>query len=491
MAVSAKFWRYINPFGAVNLFRDALNNGRAYQPTQADTSEFIGNYAPQAQGIVDRYDNMAFSPSTLQKIAEWFGDFSARDAFDMERNQQRDEELNALREVMRQDKLNSPESQAERMAAAGQNAALLGTEGVQEASSMPADNSPLASLQEQMGRSASDIQTIADTALSAVLGVPEFLGSVIDLDAAMTDLDVKKSTKPWRKLGEIFQNYPYIMDFLAGTDPMHLNAADEAEPGTEGLAPSGANNLLSLLGLDKESKDLLGKLRGPLSYADNGVATTGFSKRVNANRKQALSDLTAAAGETVKPGFSESFERMSENLEKLSGTLVDDIYKTTLEYQKRSVEILRKYQSQEYVDQDYSTQLQGLQTQQEMDQFNQEFYNHLDADALSNAQNQEALTRSMEGLRDQYSAEIEKSVDKYFADQLEIVDNSDLSEAEKHKARTAILKKQNEYKSKRLRERVKQITKGSKALGASDWLHSADQAGTAVGNLAGSIIGAL
>ena len=38
MAVSAKFWRYINPFGAVNLFRDALNNGRAYQPTKADTA---------------------------------------------------------------------------------------------------------------------------------------------------------------------------------------------------------------------------------------------------------------------------------------------------------------------------------------------------------------------------------------------------------------------------------------------------------------------
>lgn len=180
-----------------------------FSNTDVSSDEWYLNYISQYKGTVWyprllnnphlRANAAPFSPDLWQQFLAGIGDNSARDRYYGDLLSKRNDYLSKIEDEIRQYKQNSPANQAALMAAAGQNADLLGTGSV--AGAPENDNLAEPFLPSQSsGTGLPSFEGLANFGVSMISTLIGFANSLQGLEAGSTAIagaEIDNYTKVW------------------------------------------------------------------------------------------------------------------------------------------------------------------------------------------------------------------------------------------------------------------------------------------------------
>lgn len=398
-----------------------------------------------------------FSPNWLQRIGEWFGDYSARDAFYQSQDQAEMERINSLLEAQRQQEYNNPSAQAARARAAGQNPDLIGTEGVNDAAQVAPDETPpqsMGDINQQSGAS-----NIIPNLITSALGDP--LGGLVDVMSfagMVQDLGIKQNQKTWMEVENYLGANPIMQQFIAATegDPGYGNdplSASGYDAWRQGRLESSFATQLNRSGLSKSAKNLLKDIYRTGKYDKNGKLTPGLNLRKKTLENQVLSENMTKVGFMNSPGFSmDTLEWANQRYQ-----LFDKFQNAAMTARARLDERLAKiglYMNDDgMVSARRGTELSTLGSTAAEAKYNREYYQTLDPGLQAgseNATNNETQVRTE--LRAYYSA-LEKEGETMHRALLKAIDDGPMSPGAKLMARVAENKRHSEWRANFLHTR--------------------------------------
>lgn len=453
----------------VSLFSNGTRYDRGAARTNIDKARagLTGDFAEQ--GANSPY-SAEFSPNWLQKIGEWFGDYSARDAFYQSQDQAEMERINSLLEAQRQQDYDSPAAQAARARAAGMNPDLVGTEGVESAAQVAPDETPpnsMGDLNQQAGNPV-PVASLISTALGDPLAA---IASCMSMAGMIQDLGIKQNQKTWMEVENYLGLNPAMQQFIAategdpgyGNDPLSTSGYDAWR---QGRLQSSFATQLNHSGLSKSAKNLLKDLYSTGKYDKNGKFTPGLQLRQKALENQVLSENATKVGFMNSPGFSmDIMEWASKRY-----TLFDKFQNEAVQAQARLNARLAKvglYMNEEgIVLARRGAEAAGLGAVAAEAKYNREYYQNLDPGLQSGASNAESTDTMVRSQLKAYYSALEKQGEAMHTAMLESISKSNMSPGAKIAARLAENKRHSEWRANYLHTRESSVNQAlDKALG--------------------------
>lgn len=387
-----------------------FSNGTRYDRTAAQDAisraraGLTGDFANQ--GNSSPYHS-EFSPNWMQKIGEWFGDYSARDAFYQSQDQAEMERINALLDAQRQQAYNDPASQAARARAAGLNPDLTGTEGVESATPTAPDETP----PDSMGalNSGADINPIVRLFANPL----EELGTVVSFGNMIQEMGIRKNQNTWTEVANYLGSMPEMFNFIAGTE-------GEPDYGNDPLSASGydawragrlSNSFATALnhsGLSKSAKNLLKDLHARAKYDQNGKMTSGLAQAKKRLENQILSENATKVGFMNSPGFSMDVMEWASNRYVQLDKFQNEEQALRARHNARLAQVGLRLNSDGLVEALAAAQYAGNAATAAQANYNQEYYENLDPGLQSGSANAGSASEIAQRELSQYYAGLEK-----------------------------------------------------------------------------------
>lgn len=377
--------------------QDAISGARA---------GLTGDFA--TQGANSPY-NAEFSPNWLQRIGEWFGDFSARDAFYQSQDQAEMERINSLLEAQRQQNYNDPASQTQRARAAGLNPDLVGTEGVESAAQVAPDETPPNSMGDLNQQQESAVPVVSALAKGFANPLGE-LGTILGFVDMLNDMSIKQNAKTWNEVANYLGQSKEMMEFIAGTegpsqagnDPLSASGYDTWRLGRLESSFAGA---LNHSGLSKAAKNLLKDIHARARYDKDGKPTPGLQLAQKKLENEILSENATKVGFMNSPGFSmDVMEWASDRYNQLD-KFINEEQQLRSRLNARLAQVGLRMNSEGLVEARAAKEGAESWEQVAQSKYNQEYYQNLDPGLQSGSEN---TTNA--------ATQARKEVEKYYSD---------------------------------------------------------------------------
>lgn len=387
-----------------------FSNGTRYDRTAAQDAisraraGLTGDFA--TQGNNSPYHS-EFSPNWIQKIGEWFGDYSARDAFYQSQDQAEMERINSLLDAQRQQNYNDPASQAARARAAGLNPDLTGTEGVESATPTAPDETP----PDSMGalNSGAEINPLVRLFANPL----EEVGTVVSFGNMLQEMGVRHTQNTWSEVANYLGSMPEMFNFIAGTegetnygnDPLSASGYDTWRAGR--LDNSFAT-ALNRSGLSKSAKNLLKDLHARAKYDQNGKMTNGLSQAKKRLENQILSENATKVGFMNSPGFSMDIMEWASNRYVQLDKFRNEEESLRARHNARLAQVGLRLNSNGLVEALAAAQYAGNVATTARAQYDQEYYENLDPGLQSGSANSGSESDIARNELSKYYAGLEK-----------------------------------------------------------------------------------
>lgn len=391
-----------------------------------------GDFA--TQGVNSPY-SAEFSPNWLQKIGEWFGDFSARDAFYQSQDQAEMERINSLLEAQRQQSFNDPAAQAARMRAAGQNPDLLGTQGVSDASQVAPDETPPMSMGDLNQQTPSPVPVAG--LIATAFGDPlAAIGEGLSLLTAVQDFNIKADQRAWSEVANFLTLHPEMQQFIADTEqdpefgkvspekaelPGYLNWKTEQNR----IAQSSSfGQLMKYSGLTERGKKLFKQIYNTGKFDKNGKFTPGLTLKQKELSNKILGENMSKVAFMNSPGFSwDVFEWASERYK-----MIDQFRnKADALREKLNVtlaEVGLTMNSEDVVVATKDATLAGLKADKEKAEFDADYFNELNPQLAAQAGNAEYQAKIVRNALNAYYDGLIYDYDKIYFGKLKELESS-------------------------------------------------------------------
>lgn len=414
-----------------------------------------------------------YSPGLWSQLKGLFGDDSDEVNFYNQDKANIRENIESLLESKRQQEYNNPAAEAARRAAAGENPSLTGnlsggdpgaiTDPTEDVAPQAASTGP-----EIIGQLAGAVSTI-------VGGSMDIISKGIALSNGIEQLAHNRSQNSIDELQEIMDSVPDAANFLANLTP----GADWTDPATGELVKAGTpltaaqtSAYVDGLGLRPGASKLMKSLLGRVRYDEKGNPTTGYNAAYNKLVSGSLEDAQKAVEVMSSPGFRPNLYAWSAEYNGLVGDLNVEI----LQAQKRCALAIAKYDAQmhseEMSESDYVTRLAGNEAEQALSEFNEEYYNKLDADQQAAMQNDENRARAVQAAQARMESEIDQAYLKHFDLAIQKIKDRNLPPEQEAVLLSGVYQQRNEYLMSIQERNTERLTKAGKTIGDTDWLNA-------------------
>ena len=300
----------------------------------------------QLTDAYNSYANQRFSPTILQGIGQFFGDYSASTNFDNEIISGLSAEKQKILEGLHQEQYSDPSAQMQRMREAGLNPDLSGGDGISSGEPASIDQADLNQPVTNSGQS--DIPTIAQIGTSIVsFAMQTFTGvqniQSLFLDNALKELSFSDSMREsaWSIISE------GVTEFL-GSNKGKFTREEMLDPSFVELAPSLVESFgsrVNSLPLSRRQKKALRDVVDNLTFSFNGnekVPTAKYQALVNGLNSDLFKSRNELAQSSSLPGADK------ESIDAIRA-IGNDIYKPLVDQSiklEKSINSVKALQAQ-------------------------------------------------------------------------------------------------------------------------------------------------
>lgn len=400
-----------------------LENGQL-QDTSYNTSVFNDKYRAQAEAILRKYGNMSFNATAKQRLAIALGDYSSSDNFYDKLFMDRDTELQELLDAQRQEDANleytDPAFLKSRERAAGINTDLQGiTSQAPGASDVPQDMTPSDLLQIDDG-SGGPLPFVAKC-IGLIGSIPDTLSTVMDVAAMIRDFCHVGRMNDLEEINAVMGSYENVFQFAANfTTPYDWVAPDGKEfKAGQRLPASYIQAFKSQWPVSTRARQALGSMIGEVSTGADGFGTSGFARRVSENRYHTLENNRDSVDIVGSPYFDPDFLVWAMNYSDAYKKPLEDLKGHLIAEQDRLALFNTTVHSDAVAQASERASIASSNAEAELGDFNEQFYNKLDPESASGAENEQKMLAQAQARTLQYIENCRQEQEKIYSDAMD------------------------------------------------------------------------